>query len=139
MKNVLLTFVVFLMGCDGAVNSGNQICNIISKVALDVSPEPRELQVEIKRCNDESHELQISLASKIDGHDWVLVKQDLGNSTAEPTISELDIKLNKTEFREYTLSLPVYVDINKYMNLRTINAKKCLELKDIDLCFGQQS
>lgn len=35
--------------------------------------------------------------------------------------------------------MPAYVDIDKYMSLRAIHAKKCLELKDIDLCFEQQS
>ena len=134
---LLLLFSGFLLGCDGAGETAHRVCNVINEAHLDISPEPNELHIEVKQCDDKNYELELAVESKVDGSGRVLIKQNLGSLITVPTISALDIRLSKTEFREYTLYIPPYVDIDKYMTLRTINSKQCLELKNIDLCFEQ--
>ena len=136
-KNILLfLFILVLMGCDGIEKADGRYCEIVSEAHLDISPESRELQVKVKRCDSKTYELDVSLQDTVDGKGWVLIKQELVNSKPEPTIPSLDIKLSKTEFREYTLSLPGYIAIDKNMSLSSINSKNALNSKILISAFS---
>ncbi len=140
LKRLLFLMAVMqctLAGCDKSESQATRECTVVSHEKADIEGFNHTLLMKLKRCDDSQNTLEISLYNRIRKTGRVLIKQSLTDIDNSSSISGLGIRVEKTEFREYTVFLPDYVDVHAFLQLTERNGRHCLDGKDFAICFSQ--
>ncbi|AUM14729.1 hypothetical protein [Ketobacter alkanivorans] len=133
---IMVTALIF--GCDVPELKSTRVCNVHTSLKYHVDPDPRDISISLNVCDDGVNELLVSLSGNDTGSGWVLIKEpiinlDINESTK---LIDLGIDVRNSDFREYTITLPSYINLNRYMSLEERDGLKCKDIKDITLCFS---
>ena len=137
-RYVAIILTALTWGCDDPAHESTRVCSAYSSMRYDIEPDPRELSISIRLCDDGISELQVSLAGRDSENGWVLVKEPIPRSLADEStkLSDLGITVSKSDFREYTITLPAFINVKRYMKLEERDGLHCQNMKDVTLCFG---
>lgn len=133
---IIITAVI--CGCDNPTFESARECNIYSSMKYDVDPYPKYISISLRICDDGINELLVSLSDGDKENNRVLVKERITRSGIDGStkLSDLGISIKKSEFREYTITLPSDINVSRYMQLEERNGLNCQDINDIALCFG---
>lgn len=103
----------------------------------DVEPDPRMLSITLRLCDEGNRQLSVSLTDNESGQGWVLIRENIQNVDIDENtkLSDLGIGVRESEFREYIVTLPSYINAQEHMTTVKRRGLPCKDIKDITLCF----
>lgn len=133
----LVTLSVSMCGCYDPTIKADHVCNVYSSMEYDVEPDPRKLSITLRLCDEGNRQLAVSLTDNESGQGWVLIRENIQNVDIDENtkLSDLGISVRESEFREYTVTLPSYINAQEHMTTVERRGLPCKDIKDITLCF----